>query len=381
MPTLPASLPHWALVPPAYVAPRLPSDQAPLTIDGNLDKPAWALAPWSSPFGEIRGRADAPEGSWPTPQRRTRMKMLWDDDYLYVAAVLESDMPVVAEFTERNSPIFQRDSDFEVFVDPLGSCHAYKELEINAVGTVWNLMLDRPYSDGGSELSGRVAKAGEPAFYEVHAQRSATRLLSGRLGDAAGATWCVELALAHSDTIVAQPGAAPPKEGDAWRINFSRVEERGEINWTWAPQVVWEPRTRRFEGKVNMHLPDAWGFVTFGPVGGPAGEEAMATQAAVTVDEAWPLRVAAMACYYAQHAHREQHGSFAATVEQLAGLLPAELLEPLHATISETRGGGFIAEVRGAADGLSCHVNDLHELTVARAPPGPAAASTCPTSE
>ena len=68
--------------------------------------------------------------------------MCWDDDYLYIAALVESDREVIAEFTERNSPIFQKDSDFEVFVDPGGSCHAYKELELNANNIVWNLMLD-----------------------------------------------------------------------------------------------------------------------------------------------------------------------------------------------------------------------------------------------
>ena len=32
---------------------------------------------------------------------------------------------------------------------------------------VWNLLLDRPYADGGSEFSGRVAKDGEPALEDA----------------------------------------------------------------------------------------------------------------------------------------------------------------------------------------------------------------------
>ena len=74
--------------------------------------------------------------------------MMWDYDYVYILATVESNMEVRATFTQRNSPIFQQDSDFEVFVDPLSSCHFYKELEVNPLSTVWNLMLDKPYRDG-----------------------------------------------------------------------------------------------------------------------------------------------------------------------------------------------------------------------------------------
>jgi len=104
---------HWSRAPPVYVARGL---AAPLIIDGNLNKPEWRSAPWSVPFDEIRGPADAPAGSRPPPGCRTRVKMLYDAEYLYVAALLEYDesLPIVATFTERNSPIFHQDSDFEV---------------------------------------------------------------------------------------------------------------------------------------------------------------------------------------------------------------------------------------------------------------------------
>lgn len=131
-----ASLPP----PPCYRAPRTVQ---PITIDGDLDKPEWGAAPWSRMFGDIRGKSDAPSNSQPKASCTTRMKMLWDDDYLYVGAVLTSDFEVVAEFTARNSPIFQKDSDFEVFVDAASSCHNYKELEVNARNVVWNLVRSR----------------------------------------------------------------------------------------------------------------------------------------------------------------------------------------------------------------------------------------------
>ena len=129
--------------PPCYRAPRL-IDRASLVIDGNLDKDEWAAAPWSAPFADIRGPEDAPADAQPPDGCTTRVKMLWDDEYLYVGAIVESTFEVVASFTERNSPIFQKDSDFEVFIDAAGSCHAYKELEVNPANVVWNLLLTRP---------------------------------------------------------------------------------------------------------------------------------------------------------------------------------------------------------------------------------------------
>jgi hypothetical protein len=55
----------------------------PIQIDGKLDDPAWQQAAWTSDFVDILGAAGA------KPRFRTRVKMLWDDTYLYIAAELE----------------------------------------------------------------------------------------------------------------------------------------------------------------------------------------------------------------------------------------------------------------------------------------------------
>ena len=44
----------------------------------------------------------------------------------------------------------------------------------------------RPYAAGGEEYSGRVATPGAPRHYDVAAQRTATRVLSGALNPAGG---------------------------------------------------------------------------------------------------------------------------------------------------------------------------------------------------
>lgn len=204
-------------------------------LDGDLSKDAWTAVPWSEYFDDIRGVNDAPADERPNVNCTTRFKALWDDHHLYIGALIESDFETVAEFKERNSPIFQKDSDFEVFIDPFGTCHDYKELEINAINTVWNLMLDKPYNDGGIEHSGRIARPGDKQYYEVYHQKTAVRLIKGKLNKPnEGAVWSVEIAISYKDALAQiEENPQPPKVGSAWRINFSRVERKGNVNWTW----------------------------------------------------------------------------------------------------------------------------------------------------
>ena len=81
-------------------------------IDGRLDDAAWTAARWTDYFVDIEG-----DGK-PQPRFRTRVKMLWDDEYFYLAADME-EPHVWATFTRHDSVIFH-DNDFEVFIDPNG---------------------------------------------------------------------------------------------------------------------------------------------------------------------------------------------------------------------------------------------------------------------
>ena len=51
-----------------------------MLIDGKQDEKDWAAAPWTNDFVDIEGLAK------PKPALRTRVKMLWDDVNLYIAA-------------------------------------------------------------------------------------------------------------------------------------------------------------------------------------------------------------------------------------------------------------------------------------------------------
>lgn len=335
--------PHWALYPKTYVVKKCPQPDFVDQIDGNLDKAAWKNAPWSDSFGDIQG-ADAPPGA--DKPALTKFKAMYDTRYLYIGALLEASthFNTQAHFTGRNEPIFQKDSDFEVFVDLFGSNHNYKELEVNAINTIWNLMLNKPYADNGTEHSGRISKPGSSRYYDVQNQKTATRVIKGQINDptGVGCTWTVEVALSFDDLIVssvdgddytdgrfANPSSIWPRQpppfivapGTRIRINFSRVELQGKINWTWQKQRIWDPSTRKHVGVVDMHQPNAWGYFVFAgddsedDRGGSATKDgagdAIETSAlSVRVDLYWPARLAAMNVYYAMHAYHNNQSKY-----------------------------------------------------------------------
>jgi hypothetical protein len=218
-----------------------------LEIDGDLTKLEWEHAPWTSYFVDIEGEVR------PDPRFQTRAKMLWDDEFFYVAAELE-EPHVWATLTEHDSVIFQ-DNDFEVFIDPDGDSARYFEFEINALNTTWDLYLEKAYRDGGSADN----------FWETYAQ-SAVRV-KGTLNDPSDTDqgWTIEIGFPWKCFSLGGM-RCPPQSGDVWRVNFSRVQWKVDVvdgryvkrpglsedNWVWSPQ-----------GVVDMHQPENWGFVEF----------------------------------------------------------------------------------------------------------------------
>ncbi len=220
----------------------------PIRVDGKLDDPAWHAAAWTPYFVDIEGDAK------PQPRFRTRVKMLWDDKYFYVAAEME-EPHVWATLTQHDAVIFH-DNDFEVFLNPSGDGLNYFEFEINALNTGWDLFLAKPYKQ-----KGRADNS-----WEIPGLQSAVHV-DGTLNDPRDTDrgWTVELAFPWAAFALRAP-VKPPKPGDEWRVNFSRVQWRVDVvdgkyvktpglkedNWVWSPQ-----------GLIDMHVPEKWGYVRF----------------------------------------------------------------------------------------------------------------------
>ena len=225
-----------------------------LKIDGLPSEESWQLAQWTDEFVDIEGNKR------PKPYHKTRVKMLWDEDYLYFYAELE-EPHVWAKLKERDTVIFY-DNDFEIFIDPDGDTHSYYEYEVNAFNTVWDLMLTRPYRDQGQAIDN----------WNINGLKSAVHI-EGTLNDPSDKDkyWAIEVAMPWTTLEEAAARGGHPLPGDTWRLNFSRVQwdteikngkyvkvvnkERGkpvEHNWVWSPQRV-----------IAMHEPEFWGQLYF----------------------------------------------------------------------------------------------------------------------
>ena len=246
-----AQIPQIPFSPEKYIAYKTTET---LCIDGKLDEDDWNKTQWTKRFIDIEGFLG------PLPKYETKVKMLWDENYLYFGVWLE-EPNIWATLTVRESIIFH-DNDFEIFIDPDGDTHNYIEYEINAFGTEWDLFMCRPYRD-------RCAANSKWNIDGVNAVIG----IQGTVNDPydTDTCWFIEVAMPWKSLIEHSASKKIPIDGEQWRMNFSRVQWETDIiqgkyvkqkdksgkskpaqNWVWSPQ-----------GVVAMHQPETWGYVQF----------------------------------------------------------------------------------------------------------------------
>lgn len=244
-----SSLAQWR--PDTYITYRAVDS---IVVDGHLEEASWIRAPNTDPFVDIEGDREDP------PDEQTRVKAVWNDDYLYIGAVLE-ESKVWGTYTKRDAPVYAEDIDFEIFLDVDGDGRNYIEFEINALNTVYDLY--RPNKAAPLQIP-----------WDIEGLKTAVHV-NGTLNNNADEDryWSIEIAWPMASLQEHARGApVPPRSGDEWRIEFPRVEwqldpsskviqkkpNTSAENWTWTQQ-----------GLVNNHWPEAWGFLRFSemPVG------------------------------------------------------------------------------------------------------------------
>ncbi len=308
--------------PESYVCYRTP---VPVVADGRLDEEAWAKAPWTEYFRDIEGSAK------PDPKYRTRAKVLWDDENIYFAAELE-EPHVWAKLMQRDTIIYY-DNDFEIFIDPDGDTQMYYEFEVNAFGTPWDLLMTKPYRDGGLPIF-----AWDIAGLEVGVH------VDGTINDPSDIDkgWTVEITMPLKMLRECDTSGRLPEPGAKWRLGFSRVQWRTcvecglyekeinpdtgrpwpEDNWVWSPQ-----------GRVNMHMPEMWGYLQFSGLNVGEGKEEF------TPDPYFEERWALWTIYYAQSNFFRQNRRYADNLGELGlspGDMPAGFANPVIMTTRTT---------------------------------------------
>lgn len=294
------AVPQIQFAPKSYICYQI---EEGLIIDGRINDSDWLKATWTDSFIDIEGPKKA------NPPLRTRVKMLWDADYFYFAAELE-EPHLWATLTERDAVIYY-DNDFEIFIDPDGNTHDYYEYEVNALGTVWDLLLQMPYRDQNTAINA----------WDIQGLKSSVAL-QGTLNDNrdTDTSWTIEVAIPWKVLAERANRPAPPKQGDQWRVNFSRVqwqiekdgnsykkainEKTGrsfpENNWVWSPQ-----------GLIAMHYPEMWGYVQF------SDKTVLKKGETFVPDELNELKWILRRIYYAQKEYHSQHKKFASDINDL----------------------------------------------------------------
>ena len=238
-------------------------------IDGKLDEPAWRSAPASPRFVDIiTGK---------TVIHDTRAAVVWDEQYLYVSYRVEEPF-VHAKFTNHNDFIY-KDNDVEFFI---AGPDAYYEFGINAFNTcyevffVWEEAYERsglsrlsdfersklvPFNGVGFTNHSRGLRLGN--FNHTFPGMKTAVHVDGTINNDADRDrgWTVELAFPWNGMkwLATDGRALPPKQGDVWRMDFSRFNTYKEAppakdsgGWFWTPHGVWDSR-----------IPECFAHITF----------------------------------------------------------------------------------------------------------------------
>ena len=228
----------------------------PITIDGKLDEKAWRDAQWSQLFQDHQ----APYA--PEPWKTTRVKMLYDDEFLYFGAEMQEEN-VWGSLTERDCVIYH-DNDFEIFLNPTADGVGYYEFEINALNTAWDMFHETDYHRASALHSS----------YDVTGLRHAVHVqgtLNYHHDEDTG--WTVEVRWPLASLLERNPDVSLPiRRGDVWRLNFSRVQYMhiyDRLVPAMVPQSPCEDWIWQSTETGDLHNPEMWGKVVFSDL--PAG--------------------------------------------------------------------------------------------------------------
>ena len=225
---------------PTLRSNRLPKGST-IKIDGKLTESEWASAADTGPFVNV-----ATGGAAPSNSVQGSAKILWDEQYLYVAFDV-NDRDVRGGFPkDAIDPHLWTKDTVEIMLDPDGDGdnRHYYEIQINPQNLVFDSHFDRyNLPRGGPD--------GPFGHQDWSAKLISTVQISGSIDDDSDqdSGYVVEAKIPWKSFERAQN--TPPKLGDTWRINFYAMKNNGGV--AWSPIL----------GEGNFHKSSRFGRVTF----------------------------------------------------------------------------------------------------------------------
>jgi hypothetical protein len=214
---------------------------APISIDGVLGEADWQAA-------EVVSLVETEHGI--APKQRTELRLLWDDDYLYVGFHC-IDIDIYSDITERDGPLWEQEV-VEAFIDDDSNGITYLEYEINPRNALVDLYVVN-----------RNGRRDDIQFMQEWNSTGTRHVVSvdgnpAKLGTD-DRSWTVEWALPWTDFATAKH--APPIDGDTWRGNFYRID-RAHVDGM-RVEADDEYSAWSATGEINFHRPDRFGTLLF----------------------------------------------------------------------------------------------------------------------
>lgn len=200
-------------------------------IDGRLDDAAWA-----------NSQAVTFQFPWPNQtgaKQKTTARLLWDDQYLYIAYECE-DADITAQYTHRDDPTYKDDA-VEAFINPRPSQQElYIGFEMNARAVMYDYAM----------VLGRANfKRFDTQRFELATHLNGTLNTTGDTDKG----WSLEVAIPFSEF---DPLGKTPAPGETWTINLNRWDgtEPNRRLSQWSDSGLVAP---------NPHNPVRFGRATF----------------------------------------------------------------------------------------------------------------------
>ncbi len=178
-----------------------------IVIDGKGDEPAWKTAAVIEGFARpwLKDSTQKPAA--------TRVRLLWDREWLYFLAEME-DRDVWADLMEHDADLWTND-DFLLLLKPSPTHAGYYDFQVNAAGAVFDAFLP----DAQAFLPGNTARSRKANAFHLETKVTVEGTLDQRADTDRG--WKVEGRLPWTDLL---PTGGRPAPGETWTVNLGRFD-------------------------------------------------------------------------------------------------------------------------------------------------------------